>query len=67
MEESEKQSQNGDTSRWLWKTDGWTRALEGGPLFVEDKVKNLTKVLAVETEKIGAGQTKSRGLRQPAQ
>ncbi len=50
MEESEKQSQNGDTSQ-AWKADGRTRALEAVRSFVEDKVKNLTKVLAVETEK----------------
>ena len=50
MEESEKQSQNGDTSQ-AWKAAGRTRALEAVCNFVEDKVKNLTEVLAVETKR----------------
>jgi DNA-binding response OmpR family regulator/chromosome segregation ATPase len=49
MEESEKQSQNGDTGQ-AWKADGRTRALEAVCSFVEDKVKNLAKDLAVETK-----------------
>jgi DNA-binding response OmpR family regulator/DNA repair exonuclease SbcCD ATPase subunit len=49
MEESEKQAQNGDAGQ-AWKADGRTRALEAVCSFVEDKVRNLTKVLAVETK-----------------
>jgi DNA-binding response OmpR family regulator len=49
-EESQKETQTGDASQ-AWKMEGRTRALEAVRNFVEDKVRNLTEVLAVETKR----------------